>query len=66
MEQKTYYRLRCIKDGPCCTAGHTYWCGESDHIGHCWHIFVNPDGNDWLFNVFSEEELNEYFERVEG
>lgn len=41
---------------------HVYWVSESDFMGGCWHVFVNPDGSGWMFNLFSEEQFRELFE----
>ena len=42
--------------------GQTYWYDKSDFLGGCWHIFVSPNHNAHVYNIFSEKEFNERFE----
>ena len=45
--------------------GKSYWVAESDFMGHCFHVYVAPDTDAWIFNLFSEEEYNKTFCEME-
>lgn len=42
--------------------GRTYYYTKSNFLGGCWHIYVSAYHDAWIYNIFSEEELNEEFE----
>lgn len=46
--------------------GHYYWVSRSDFHGGCWHVYVAPNKDAWIYNIFKEEEYKEEFEEVEG
>lgn len=42
--------------------GQTYWYKKSDFLGECWHIYVSPNNNAWVYNIFDEEKFNRIYE----
>lgn len=46
--------------------GHIYYVGESDFLGHCYHIFANNYSDGHICNYFSDAEFNEMFEEVKN
>ena len=42
--------------------GQTYWYKKSGFLGECWHIYVSPNNNAWVYNIFQEEEFNRIYE----